>query len=101
MCTLTNSEDPDKMPHNAAFHQCLHLMLRSKQSSGTEIQPCTALVLGVLSQKVNFIPILTHTFLSCSVELITCCLWKFISVSSYENKGSDMSAQVLLNGEKQ
>ena len=25
--TLANSEDPDEMPHNAAFHQGLHCLL--------------------------------------------------------------------------
>ena len=24
MGTLTNSEDPDEMPHKASFHRCLH-----------------------------------------------------------------------------
>ena len=28
MCALTNSEDPDEMPPNAAFHQCPHYLLR-------------------------------------------------------------------------
>ena len=28
MGTLTNSEDPDEMPHLAAFHQGLHCLLR-------------------------------------------------------------------------
>ena len=37
MCTLVNSEDPDEMQHNAAFHLGLHCLLRFKQSSGTEI----------------------------------------------------------------
>ena len=27
MSTLTNSEDPDEMTHNAAFHQGLHCLL--------------------------------------------------------------------------
>ena len=27
MCTLAKSEDPDEMPHNVAFHQCLHCLL--------------------------------------------------------------------------
>ena len=37
MDTLANSEDPDEMQQNAAFHQGLHCLLRLKQSSGTEI----------------------------------------------------------------
>ena len=35
MDTLANSEDPDEMPHNAAFHQGLHCLLRRNQSSNT------------------------------------------------------------------
>ena len=34
---MANSEDPDEMQHNAAFHQGLHCLQRLKQSSGTEI----------------------------------------------------------------
>ena len=30
MDNLANSEDPDEMPHNAAFHQVLHCLLRKK-----------------------------------------------------------------------
>ena len=37
MGTLTNSEDPDEMPHNAAFHLGLHCLLRQNQSSKNEI----------------------------------------------------------------
>ena len=36
--TLANCEDPDEMPHNVAFHQGLHCLLRQNQSSETEIQ---------------------------------------------------------------
>ena len=35
--TLANSEDPDEMPHEAAFHQGLHCLLRQKQSPEIEI----------------------------------------------------------------
>ena len=35
--TLANSEDPDEMPHDAAFHQGLLCLLRENQSSGTEV----------------------------------------------------------------
>ena len=37
MGTLANSEDPDEMQHNAAFHQGLHCLLRRKQFSVTRI----------------------------------------------------------------
>ena len=38
MGTLANSEDPDEMPHNVAFHQGLHSLLRQNRSSEKEIQ---------------------------------------------------------------
>ena len=38
MGTLANSDGPDEMQHNAAFHQGLHCLLRLKQPSGTEMQ---------------------------------------------------------------
>ena len=34
MGTLANSEDPDEMQHNAAFHQGLHCLLRSNHLQG-------------------------------------------------------------------
>ena len=37
MGTLANSEGPDEMLQNAAFHQGLHFLLRSKQFSGIDI----------------------------------------------------------------
>ena len=36
--TLTNSVEKDEMPHNAAFYQGLHCLLRQNQSSEKEIQ---------------------------------------------------------------
>ena len=33
MCTLANSEDPDEMLCNVAFHQVLDCLLRQKRSS--------------------------------------------------------------------
>ena len=38
LCTFTNSEDPDEMPHNAAFHLGLHCLLRQKQTSEKDIK---------------------------------------------------------------
>ena len=32
MGTLTNSEDPDEMPHKEAFHRGLHCLLRQRYS---------------------------------------------------------------------
>ena len=37
MGTLANSEDPEEMQHNAAFHQGLHYLLNLKQPSRTAI----------------------------------------------------------------
>ena len=37
MGTLANSDDPDEMPHHAAFHQGLHGLLRQYQSSEKKI----------------------------------------------------------------
>ena len=37
MGTLANSEDPDEIPHNAAFHQGLHCLIRHNQSSEIEM----------------------------------------------------------------
>ena len=38
MGSLANTDDPGEMQqHNVAFHQGLHCLLRSKQTSGTEI----------------------------------------------------------------
>ena len=36
MGTLANSEDPDEMQHNAAFHQGLHCLIILKQPFGTD-----------------------------------------------------------------
>ena len=33
MVTLANSEDPDEMPHHAAFHQGMHCFPRQNGSS--------------------------------------------------------------------
>ena len=38
MGTFVNREDPDEMPHNAAFHQGLNCLLRLKGTSEKEIQ---------------------------------------------------------------
>ena len=38
MRILANSEDPDEMPHNAAFHQDLHYLLRQKRYSEKEMK---------------------------------------------------------------
>ena len=46
MGTITNNEDPDKMPHDATFHQGLHFLLgqanlqRKKYNFFLEIRTC-------------------------------------------------------------
>ena len=37
MGTSANSEDPDEMKHNAAFHLGLHCLLRFQQPLGTVV----------------------------------------------------------------
>ena len=37
MSTFANSEDPDEMPHEAAFHEGLHCSLRLNQSLEIEV----------------------------------------------------------------
>ena len=37
MGNLATSEDSDEMQHNAAFHQCLHSLLKLEQPPGTVI----------------------------------------------------------------
>ena len=37
MGNLANSEDPDEMPHDAAFHQVLHCLLRKNVDLGRKI----------------------------------------------------------------
>ena len=36
MSTFANSEDPDEMQHNAAFHQDLHCLLKVKKHLQTK-----------------------------------------------------------------
>ena len=38
MSTLANSEDPDEMPHNVAFHQGQHYLIRQKTIFKEKIQ---------------------------------------------------------------
>ena len=38
MGTFANSEDPDEMPQNVAFHQGLHCLLRQTCSSEKDVQ---------------------------------------------------------------
>ena len=38
MCVLAIIENPDEMPHNAAFHLGLYCLLKQNQSSENKIQ---------------------------------------------------------------
>ena len=57
MGTVTNSEDPQEIQHNAAFHQGLHYLLRFKQPSGTEmhhnLKSAKATVLTLFHKKIQ------------------------------------------------
>ena len=44
MGTIVNSQDQDKMPHNAAFHQSLHCLLKLNQASEKEKQYCLKII---------------------------------------------------------
>ena len=37
MGTFANSEDPEEMPHNVAFHLSFHFLLRQSHSSEKEL----------------------------------------------------------------
>ena len=40
MRSLANSEDPDEMPHNPAFHHGLHCLLWQKRFQGKKYVLC-------------------------------------------------------------
>ena len=44
MSILANSEDPDKMSHNATFYQGLHCLLRQKEVSEKDVQHCLEII---------------------------------------------------------
>ena len=46
MGTLENSEDPDEMPHDVAFHQGLHCLQRQCQSSKKVLQYFWEIITG-------------------------------------------------------
>ena len=53
--TFPKSEDPDEMPHNAAFYQGLHCLLRPNQSSEKEIYFWEFIILINTMNHPNFI----------------------------------------------
>ena len=75
MGTLANSEDPDEMQHNAAFHQGLHCLLRLKQPSDTLIH-----VHDIL-ENTTCDP-LTSTMVS-PILIISICMGKFIRLQRF------------------
>ena len=56
MDTLANSEDPDEMPHNAVFHQCLHCSLIQNRSE-KQIQYTEQNFYLVISGLLNYLTI--------------------------------------------
>ena len=59
---LANSENLDEMPHNAAFHQGLHCLLRQNRSSAKEIQYC----LEIITCDPSVYTMDKHDFIVCS-----------------------------------
>ena len=77
---MANSEDPDEMQHDAAFHQGLHCLLRLKQSSGTEIRhnlensTCDLFKHVDINtgdcDQVRYNPVCSATETSCGIEIL-------------------------------
>ena len=44
MGTMATSEEPDKMPHKAAFHRGLHYLFRQNRSLEKEIHYCLEII---------------------------------------------------------
>ena len=68
--TLENSEDSDEMQHNAAFHQGLHCLLRSKQILGTEIhQTLINLTVHPLKYTMGSLILIVSIFMRKSIRI--------------------------------
>ena len=65
MGILANSEDPDEMPHDAAFHQGLHYLLRES----VEVQWLSCRVLDSRQWGRRFEPHLHHCVVSLSKNI--------------------------------
>ena len=68
--TLSNSEDPDEMLHNAAFHLGLHYLVRQSQSSKKEMQYFLAVIIYDPSVYIKDHP----DFVVCSFMEFSICL---------------------------
>ena len=55
MSTLVNSEDPDEMLHDAAFHLDLHCLLKLKQPSETLQIPTFSLTKRCIYKKIHYL----------------------------------------------
>ena len=77
MGTLANSEDSDEMPHNAAFHQGLHCLLRQNHLLGTEIH---------LNWKMTTCHPIKY-IMDHSILIALICMGKFIRIQRVELHG--------------
>ena len=77
MSTLANSEDPDEMQHNAAFHQCLHCLSGLKRSTLKRIE----LHLNLESLTCNpLICSMNHPRLTCQTRWTNSLVYKGLMI---------------------
>ena len=84
---LANSDDPDEMQHNAAFHQGLHCLLRLKQPSWTEVQH---------SLEISTCDPLKYTMGS-PILIVSLCIGKGFIDGSYLNSSSNTEPPLSLH----
>ena len=82
MRSLVNSEDPDEMPHNAAFYQGLHRLLLQKtifSESNTFLRPEQCITAIIVSIIIVGIDLHTKCYTGCLCKLFTISKVQYIS----------------------
>ena len=79
---MANSDDPDEMPHNAAFHQGQHCLVRQNPTSGKEYYIFLEIITCVPS-----IYVMDHPDLSVSIFMEKSIALKWVKIfQTYQNK---------------